>query len=419
VPDDYYRRRRLITASRRRPLVLVLAGLVAACSPQPNVAPSAGPAGSAVASPGAASAGARPGSWSAAEVVQPDLVTQAPSLEPGIHCSPCHPAAASQLFGMSASPDGFLAVGVQQPPASAIALASTDGRRWLPIPWDPGAETTAIAAASGTGGVAVVGSAPGGAAAWLRREGAWATGAGADLAGPRGATAMTAVVPWRGGFVAGGYRDDPAAATAAAAVWRTDDGLAWRMDAPTGAFAGGRILGVAARGDVLVAVGSTADPSYGPAGAWVNTDGTWRRATIDDAGGLMRAVTTTPDGFIAVGQAADDDGAKAWRSPDGAWWTAVPDQPAFHHDASPVRMESVAADDRGLVAGGWRSDAANGSAAAWSSPDGVAWTEADWVPAFSGGQIPGIALATDAVIGVGRSGYPDNNQAAAWLRQRP
>jgi hypothetical protein len=41
------------------------------------------------------------------------------------------------------------------------------------------------------------------------------------------------------------------------------------------------------------------------------------------------------------------------------------------------------------------------------------------VPAFSGGQIPGVALAGDLALGVGRSGYPDNNQAAAWISRRP
>src|SRR4051794_27983469 len=68
-----------------------------------------------------ASAGASVGAdgWASAAVVQPDEVTQAPSLEPGYHCSPCHPSAASQLFGVAATSSGFLGVGVQQPPAVA------------------------------------------------------------------------------------------------------------------------------------------------------------------------------------------------------------------------------------------------------------------------------------------------------------
>jgi hypothetical protein len=133
----------------------------------------------------------------------------------------------------------------------------------------------------------------------------------------------------------------------------------------------------------------------------------------------MRAVTATADGFVAVGQTGADDGARVWRSVDGTTWTPVEDQPAFHNHGSPSRMLSVAADDRGLVAGGWRADAANGSSAAWTSPDGEHWDAVAWVPSFSGGQIRGVALVGETALGVGRSGYPDNNQAAAWIGPRP
>ncbi len=362
-----------------------------------------------------------PGSWASADVVQPDVVTQAPSLEPGYHCSPCHPAAAGQLFGIAPTADGFVAVGVQQPPAEAILLASTDGVRWAPdAAWAPVEGTAAIAAASDGARTVVVGSGQSGAAAWTGTHGTWTMAdQGGDLAGSPGATAMTAVTAYDGGFVAVGYRDDPANAAAAAAAWRSPDGRSWRVDGPPTAFAGGRMWGVAARGSTLVAVGTDGDPTYGPAAAWVSTDGTWRRAEVASPDGVMRAVTATADGFVAVGYAASDDGARVWRSTDGTTWTAVGDQPSLDNDASPMRMLSVAADDRGLVAGGWRADAANGSSAAWTSPDGEHWTAAPWVPAFSGAQIPGVALAGDLALGVGRSGYPDNNQAAAWVSRRP
>ncbi len=177
--------------------------------------------------------------------------------------------------------------------------------------------------------------------------------------------------------------------------------------------------GVAARGSTLVAVGTNGDPIYGPAAAWVSTDGAWRRAEVARPDGVMRAVTSTADGFVAVGYATNDDGARVWRSADGTTWSPVDDQPSLDNHSSPNRMLSVAADEHGLVAGGWRADFANGSSAAWTSPDGSQWTAAPWVPSFSGGQIPGVALAGDLALGVGRSGYPDNNQAAAWISRRP
>lgn len=382
-----------------------------------HVDPSSRPTAPVAAAPTIASG---PGSWAAADVVQPDVVTQAPSLEPGYQCSPCHPAAASQLFGIAPVSGGFIAVGVQQPPAEAIVLGSTDGLRWEPdVAWVRANGTAAIAAASDGARTVVVGSGPSGSAAWTEVDGTWRMADSAGLAGSPGATAMTAVVGHDGGFVAVGYRDDPANAAASAAVWRSPDGLSWRADASGDPFAGGRMWGVAARGSTLVAVGTNGDPVYGPAAAWVSTDGTWQRAEVASPDGVMRAVTSTADGFVAVGYATNDDGARVWRSADGTTWNPVDDQPSLDNHSSPNRMLSVAADERGLVAGGWRADFANGSSAAWTSPDGRHWTAAPWVPAFSGGQIPGVALAGDLALGVGRSGYPDNNQAAAWVSRRP
>ena len=58
----------------------------------------------------------------------------------------------------------------------------------------------------------------------------------------------------------------------------------------------------------------------------------------------MRAVVATGSGFVAVGQDADDGGARVWRSADGERWTVVADQPALHNGSSPIRMQAVAAD---------------------------------------------------------------------------
>src|SRR4051794_23227273 len=138
-----------------------------------------------------------PGSWAFAEVAQPDVVTHAPSLLPGYQCSPCHPAAASQLFGIAPVDGGFIAVGVQQPPAEAIVLRSLDGSRWQPdANWTAAEGTAAIAAASDQAHrTVVVGSATTGGAAWVEADGTWSAADGAGLTGSRGATALTAVVP--------------------------------------------------------------------------------------------------------------------------------------------------------------------------------------------------------------------------------
>ena len=361
--------------------------------------------------------------WQVADVAQPAEVVVAPSLEPGYFCDPCHAPAQNQLLGVGGSSAETIAVGVEQPPAQAIAYSSTDGTHWTPLPGFAGAQgTTAIATASIGVRTVIVGLDPSGATAWGSNGGGWTQAPRqADLLVAYAAGGMTSIVGFDRGFVAGGYRDDPLHNLASAAVWRSNDGLTWHADDGAGTFGGGRIWGLAATAGTIVAVGTNGDPNYGPAAAWRWTRSTgWRRARIDpDASGAMRAVAVTPSGFVAVGLNGHDDGARAWISPDGLTWTAAPDQPAFHYFALPVRMQSVVVGPSGLVAGGWRSDTGKGSAVTWTSTDGVRWVGPTWEPSFSGGQITGITMRGGVAVAVGRIGYPDNNQAAIWVSPTP
>jgi hypothetical protein len=357
------------------------------------------------------------GPWQAAEVAQPSDVTTAPSLEPGYQCHPCHFLAENQLFGVGEGATGAIAVGVQQPPAQAVAFTSVDAAHWAPVAGFTGpAGSAALAAASNGSTSVIVGSTGDGATAWASGSAGWRQAPRqADLLVPYAAGAMTTVAAFGPGFVAGGYRDDPLHATASAAIWRSTDGLAWQADRSS-TFAGGRIWGIAATPGVVVAVGTSGDPNYGPAGAWRWTAATgWQRAEITPLrAGAMRAVTATASGFVAVGLNAHDDGALAWSSRDGLVWTASPDQPAFHYYTSPVRMQSVLSIPGGLVAGGWRSDPGKGSAVTWTSADGVKWVGPTWESSFSGGQITGLGRSGGSIVAVGRDGYPDWNQAAIW-----
>jgi hypothetical protein len=404
-------------------LALALAVTVNACGTAP-VTPSP-PAASTTPAPATPSLPAPTASdvWLAVDLTQPSIVTVAPSLEPGYRCSPCHAPATGQLLGVGASPDGLIAVGVQQPPAQAVALSSTDGTHWIPLPGFSGA-TGSSADAEASNGVraVIVGLDHSGATAWASDGGAWTqVPSQAVLLVPYAAGAMTSVTAFGDGFVAAGYRDDPLHDRASAAVWRSNDGSTWTADGGSGTFGGGRIWGIAAKGGTLVAVGTSGDPNDGPAAAWRWTEATgWQRGRIGpDAAGAMLAVAVTASGFVAVGHNGHDDGALTWSSPDGLVWTAVPDQPAFHYFLMPVRMQSVVAGPTGLVAGGWRSDAGNGSAVAWTSEDGLTWNGPAWEPSFSGGQISGLAVSGGALVAVGRTGYPDNNQAGIWVSAAP
>jgi hypothetical protein len=392
---------------------------VAGCGPAPAIPPVSGASlAPPTATPRTPAPTASP-AWLAADVPQPSAVSSVPSLEPGYFCDPCHTLAEDQLFGVGESRAGLIAVGVEQPPAQAIAFASTDGVRWIQLPGLPGAAgTTAIAVSTDSRRTVIVGLDPSGATAWSSAAGSWTQAPRQpSLEVPYAAGAMTSVVPFDGGFIAGGYRDDPLHAAAAAAVWRSNDGLEWQAEDGSGTFPGGRVWGVAATAGMVVAVGTNGDPNYGPAAAWrwTKADG-WQRARVaPDASGAMRAVTATGSGFVAVGLNGHDDGALAWTSRDGLDWTAVPDQPALHRFGQPLRMQSVVAAPSELVAGGWRSDAGKGSAVVWVSADGVTWQGPTWEPSFSGGQITGLAAYGGAIVAVGRTGYPDLNRAAAWV----
>lgn len=390
--------------------LLAVLALVAGCGAEPSPSPSS-PAPTAS------------DPWLEVDPVQPSAVTSAPSIEMTYQCHPCHFLAENQLFGVGVVPGGLVAVGVQQPPPQAVAFSSADGARWVPLAGFTGATgSTAIAVASNGPRTVIVGSDASGAAAWASSGGAWSAATGqADLRVPYAAGAMTSVAALGDGFVAGGYRDDPLHVTASAAAWRSTDGLTWRADPAVATFAGGRIWGLAVRGGTIIAVGTSGDPNYGPAAAWRWTAATgWQAARLTpDASGMMRAVVAGPAGLVAVGTNGGDDGARAWTSPDGLTWTAAQDQPAFRYYSLPLRMQAIAAVPGGFVAGGWRSDAGKGSAVTWSSADGVTWAGPVWESSFSGGQVRGVAVVGGSVVAVGRTGYPDWNQAVTWMASVP
>jgi hypothetical protein len=254
--------------------------------------------------------------WQVADIDQPNAVLDPPSLEPGYQCHPCHYLAENELFDVADTPLGPIAVGVQQPPAEAIAFTSSDLHHWTPLAGFEGADGTSGQGIAANGKlIVIVGQGPAGATSWAQDGAGWLQAPEQDdLAVAHGGGAMTAVTPFGDEFVAGGYRDDPERGTKAAAAWRSRDGLTWRADEAGNAFAGGRILDLVATDDTIVAVGTNGDPTYGPAAAWrwTHEDG-WRRAQLrPNDGGAMRSVARLGGRFVAVGTNDDDHGAGVW-----------------------------------------------------------------------------------------------------------
>ncbi|HEX5828948.1 MAG TPA: hypothetical protein VFY23_15595 [Candidatus Limnocylindrales bacterium] len=377
--------------------------------------------------------------WSRADIDLPDDVSEiAPGSTPGMVCSPCHAEQASLMLAVTATPGGFLAVGVQLPPPSAIAYESTDGRAWVPVPgFAPGDETRALGVASDAAGrVVIVGTAGSSAGAWTRETPGSPWRPVPDqpsLRAPAGGTAeMRAVTAWGDGWVAAGSVG-AADGSRRAAIWWSGDGRAWEL-VPAAADDPGdaRAFGVAADGGRVVVVGASLADGTGGAITWTATDGeTWTRAeggVLDT--GAMRAVTAMPDGFVAVGVGSADDRAAAWVSADGIAWEAVPDQDALANDGQPIRMLGVTAAGGpegtggapgvatgwdGIMAAGWESDAGNGSGVIWRSADGRTWERVPSQASMSGGSLSGVAVTGGTPVVVGTTGSPDNDQASAWF----
>ena len=371
-----------------------------------------------------ATAGASPtvglSGWQVADIEQPSTVTEAPSSAP-VFCSPCHAPQADLLFAVARTSVGLVAVGIERPvPTLAAVWISPDGRQWSRVHDFPAEDGTgALAVAADGARVVIVGADRRGGAAWSSTDGRTWTRAprSPQLEGPDGGTGMFAVTTWRGGFLAGGHRDDPAHAEAHAAVWHSADGLAWQRGADDPPFAGARILGLAATDSAIVAVGGT-DTSAGPPGlAWRSSDGDhWTRISSPAvAAGVPQAVTSRDGRFIAVGVNANDTGSTVWSSPDGSTWTKIPNQESFQANGSPLRMAAVAPTASGLVAVGWQWDGGNGSAAVWQSADGTSWGRESAVPSFSGAKMDGVTSGPLGLVAVGTAGYPDNDQSTVWL----
>jgi hypothetical protein len=203
------------------------------------------------------------------------------------------------------------------------------------------------------------------------------------------------------------------------AVWRSQGGTNWtRVAGEDLSGAGEFITGVAARGNTLVAVGSSGRDGA----AWISDDGgsTWTKVIDDDLAARGRsvepqAVSPAPSGFVAVGRERLERGSKtgpvAWFSADGRSWSRASIQKA---EFSGQQMTAVTSTADGLVAAG--ADRRRNRAAIWESADGEEWSPVS-SSSFSGGKLPAMTsidrLADGTVLAVGYAG----GDGRAWTSE--
>lgn len=184
----------------------------------------------------------------------------------------------------------------------------------------------------------------------------------------------------------------------------------------------------------FIAVGATAlnDISSGDARAWTSSDGVQWHAAGSSSGmadAEMEAVTTGPDGYVAVGsdgfpggntQLPGARGAAAWISADGTRWTRVAGQGSF----AGAIMTGVRRIDPGYVA--WGETFAGRNVAGvllppiWTSSDGIRWDRATGITDAGGPGAPITAIISigKRLVAVGARRLPDAEGAGhvpgAW-----
>lgn len=247
-------------------------------------------------------------------------------------------------------------------------LRSGDGRTWQPV--------GVVAAAVRTSAVTV---ASGGAVAITGRQGDDAYLSGVDLRSVAGAVrperAVRSLAAGPGRAVAVGSTNG------AAAIWSAPDGRAWtRAGFPA---AGGRLADVGHGPRGWLALGRTA--ASGPLAMTSQDGASWQQAAFP-AGPPPAAVTTGPSGYVAVG------GGAAWRSSDLTGWTSA-------------RIDGAASDVT-MAADKYVAVGARGAApAAWTSPDGRAWTPAELPPGLTG-RLTQVAARGGVLVAIGAGAAP-------------
>jgi hypothetical protein len=334
-------------------------------------------------------------------------------------CAPCHPGVDTVMVDVTGGPGGLVAAGYVLPDFQGATWFSSNGADWTVTDDFPDKTTLAAVAANDSRYVAVGLDGQGGIA-WDSSDGrTWQKTASVDAFAER-PMRMTSVVPFKGGFVAGGYRGTEFF-TADAAFWTSPDGLTWTRSPDSAALKGARVAAIAAGGPGLVAVGEAGPADApGPAVVWTSADGvTWKR--VPDApvfdGFRVRSIANVPAiGLVAVGEDIAGDTGWVLTSTDGTHWTRVPSTPAFGRAGIQTRMYDVTPGPNGVVVVGTATEGIQyGEATVWTSPDGRTWTKQPTDVSFLDTEMNGAALWNGSVVSVGDRGAPDAYQAVAWV----
>ncbi|HXX59746.1 MAG TPA: hypothetical protein VEI48_00480 [Candidatus Sulfotelmatobacter sp.] len=333
-------------------------------------------------------------------------------------CAPCHPAVDTTMTGVASGPGGLVAVGWIFQGFHGEAWHSTDGSTWS-LDGQLAEDSVLQAVAADASRYVAVGLDGQGGTAWSSADGVTWQQTASHEAFAASPLRLTAVASWNGGFVIAGY-EGTEFGSGRAAFWLSSDGLTWQRAPDSDAFADARPAAVTAGGPGLVAVG-TAGPADapGPAVVWTSADGLhWRRVAASPTftGARMRTVASVPGiGLVAAGEDLSGDQGVVWTSSTGAVWKRGT-VTAYHGSVGiQVRMYAALAGGPGAVVVGTATEGIQyGAAVAWTSKDGLTWTQQPAGVEFADGELTGLTAARSRLYAVGDRGAPDVYVATVW-----
>lgn len=395
------------------------------------------PAPTRAASPEAAGTPAIPGlSWvTASAVARPEAAFAGASALPTVPTGPGTAGHPGHFPGQAVVDDvaqargGPVAVGYVgiNGAWTAIAWMSVDGDRWSirSVDETPGSFAVSLAVDPRAGGRIVAGGRSGREpVTWDSADGrTWNRRTVPTLSAGAAWERIVTVVALGGEFIAGGSAG-PELGDRHARFWRSTDGLAWESIPDDPSFAGAEVVSIAATTDGFVAVGRLGTGQRGSGSiAWVSHDGrAWRRVDSPDlAAGLVAAVAVGPDGSItAVGSDLDERAALVWRSTNGTSWALAPGEDSRLYNGAKIRMtDATALPGGGFLAVGNYVGVQYGTAASWTSSDGLTWQRAPRYPALEQGEMLAVAVGKSELLAVGSFGAPDNYIPTVWRSPLP
>ena len=212
------------------------------------------------------------------------------------------------------------------------------------------------------------------------------------------ASAATIIVPGGEGLVAIGFNGG-----FGSILWTSGDGGRTWTDITPADFAGIGIASVVEYDGMLVGVGrgNTIDIETEEAAVYLSDDGiAWRKVTkAEDMVGQLIDVVVTDDGLFAVGGVVGTDAAGIWHSTDAENWQRIGDD--FEH----AFLWSIAEGGPGLVAVGWRRNP-EPDLSVWTSADaGVTWDQAPDPEGFAGFEATDVAALPDGSLAMVGSAF--------------